>query len=149
MEDLAWRHPTEPVERAALRFCEAIARWRGKPELETVSPQITSRAVLSSPSPSTPFPSLNLNARFSHMHICSTRSNHRRWTTRASRRCPRAALQVPRTPQFAGRSVGTSLSRALRRWRRRRRRRRCLSWPPLPLAQRTSWSVMGPRTEDR
>jgi hypothetical protein len=36
MEHLAWRYPAEPVERAALRFCEALARWRGKPELETV-----------------------------------------------------------------------------------------------------------------
>ncbi|KAG1736505.1 hypothetical protein EDB19DRAFT_1720654 [Suillus lakei] len=36
MEDLAWHYPAEPVERAALRFCEAIAKWRGKPELETV-----------------------------------------------------------------------------------------------------------------
>jgi hypothetical protein len=36
MEDLAWQYPAEPVERAAVRFCEAIARWRGKPELETV-----------------------------------------------------------------------------------------------------------------
>ena len=36
MEDLAWQYPAEPVERAALRFCEAIAKWRGKPELETV-----------------------------------------------------------------------------------------------------------------
>ncbi|KAI0310634.1 hypothetical protein OF83DRAFT_843875 [Amylostereum chailletii] len=35
MEDLAWQYPAEPVERAALRFCEAIAKWRGKPELET------------------------------------------------------------------------------------------------------------------
>ncbi|KAF9238552.1 hypothetical protein BU15DRAFT_47614 [Melanogaster broomeanus] len=35
MEDLAWHYPAEPVERAAVRFCEAIARWRGKPELET------------------------------------------------------------------------------------------------------------------
>ncbi|KAK2459870.1 hypothetical protein APHAL10511_008070 [Amanita phalloides] len=35
MEDIAWQYPAEPVERAALRFCEAIARWRGKPELET------------------------------------------------------------------------------------------------------------------
>ncbi|KAF8269914.1 hypothetical protein EI94DRAFT_1771079 [Lactarius quietus] len=34
LEDLAWRYPAEPVERAALRFCEAVARWRGKPELE-------------------------------------------------------------------------------------------------------------------
>lgn len=37
MEDLAWQFPAEAVERAACRFCEAIARWRGKPELETVS----------------------------------------------------------------------------------------------------------------
>ncbi|KAG6820088.1 hypothetical protein H0H93_005517 [Arthromyces matolae] len=35
MEDLAWQYPAEPIERAAVRFCEAIARWRGKPELET------------------------------------------------------------------------------------------------------------------
>ncbi|KAF8175807.1 hypothetical protein BJ912DRAFT_1064082 [Pholiota molesta] len=35
MEDLAWSYPAEPVERAAVRFCEAIQRWRGKPELET------------------------------------------------------------------------------------------------------------------
>lgn len=36
MEDLAWQYPAEPIERAALRFCEAVAKWRGKPELETV-----------------------------------------------------------------------------------------------------------------
>ncbi|KAJ7580262.1 hypothetical protein C8J56DRAFT_1058575 [Mycena floridula] len=35
MEDLAWQYPAEPVERAAVRFCEAMSRWRGKPELET------------------------------------------------------------------------------------------------------------------
>jgi len=35
MEDLARRYPAEPIERAALRFCEALTRWRGKPELET------------------------------------------------------------------------------------------------------------------
>ncbi|KIJ14427.1 hypothetical protein PAXINDRAFT_176761 [Paxillus involutus ATCC 200175] len=34
MEDLAWHYPAEPVERVAVRFCEAIAKWRGKPELE-------------------------------------------------------------------------------------------------------------------
>ncbi|KAJ3932235.1 MAG: hypothetical protein NXY57DRAFT_894584, partial [Lentinula lateritia] len=34
MEDLAWTYPAEPVERAAVRFCEAVAGWRGKPELE-------------------------------------------------------------------------------------------------------------------
>ena len=37
MKNLAWQYPAEPVERSAVRFCEAIARWRGKPELETVS----------------------------------------------------------------------------------------------------------------
>ncbi|GJE89954.1 hypothetical protein PsYK624_060680 [Phanerochaete sordida] len=35
MEDLAWQYPAEAVERAACRFCEAVSRWRGKPELET------------------------------------------------------------------------------------------------------------------
>ena len=40
MENLAWQYPAEPVERSAVRFCEAIARWRGKPELETVSASI-------------------------------------------------------------------------------------------------------------
>lgn len=34
LEELAKRFPAEPVERAAIRFCEAIAKWRGKPELE-------------------------------------------------------------------------------------------------------------------
>ncbi|KIP04291.1 hypothetical protein PHLGIDRAFT_76213, partial [Phlebiopsis gigantea 11061_1 CR5-6] len=37
MEDLAWQYPAEAVERAACRFCEAVSRWRGKPELETAS----------------------------------------------------------------------------------------------------------------
>ena len=36
MEDLGWQYPAEPIERAAVRFCEAIAKWRGKPELVTV-----------------------------------------------------------------------------------------------------------------
>jgi len=31
---LSEKYPAEPVERAALRFCEAVAKWRGKPELE-------------------------------------------------------------------------------------------------------------------
>ncbi|KAH9957108.1 hypothetical protein BC827DRAFT_1157424 [Russula dissimulans] len=35
LEELTWQYPAEPIERAALRFCEALARWRGKPELET------------------------------------------------------------------------------------------------------------------
>jgi hypothetical protein len=42
LEELAWQYPAEPVERAALRFCEALARWRGKPELETVRPHLIS-----------------------------------------------------------------------------------------------------------
>jgi hypothetical protein len=36
MEHLVWQYHAEPVERAAARFCESIAKWRGKPELETV-----------------------------------------------------------------------------------------------------------------
>ena len=36
-EDLAYKFPTEPVERAAVRFCEAVASWRGIPELGNVS----------------------------------------------------------------------------------------------------------------
>ncbi|KAG7089256.1 hypothetical protein E1B28_010954 [Marasmius oreades] len=39
MEDLAWQYPAEAIERAAVRFCEAMAKWRGTPELETVSIQ--------------------------------------------------------------------------------------------------------------
>ncbi|KAJ6610727.1 hypothetical protein B0H10DRAFT_405427 [Mycena sp. CBHHK59/15] len=42
MEDLAWQYPAEPVERAAVRFCEAIEKWRGKPELETKKPPASS-----------------------------------------------------------------------------------------------------------
>lgn len=37
MQDLAWSYPAEPLECAVVRFCEAVARWRGKPELESVS----------------------------------------------------------------------------------------------------------------
>lgn len=40
LEDLTWRYPVEPVERTSLRFCEALAQWRGKPELEKVSPHL-------------------------------------------------------------------------------------------------------------
>jgi hypothetical protein len=42
LEDLTSRYPVKPVERASLRFCEALARWRGKPELEKVSPHLHS-----------------------------------------------------------------------------------------------------------
>ncbi|KAH8822843.1 hypothetical protein DL96DRAFT_1619486 [Flagelloscypha sp. PMI_526] len=35
MEDLADIYPAEPVERAAVRYMEALTKWRGKPELET------------------------------------------------------------------------------------------------------------------
>ncbi|KAG6830038.1 hypothetical protein H0H92_002456 [Tricholoma furcatifolium] len=49
MEDLAWQYPAEPVERAAVRFCEAVARWRGKPELEsTPIPGTTSSLPMNS-----------------------------------------------------------------------------------------------------
>lgn len=36
LEDLAYKFPAEPIERAVVRFCEAIANWRGLPELENV-----------------------------------------------------------------------------------------------------------------
>ena len=48
LEDLTWQYPVEPVERTSLRFCEALAQWRGKPELENVSPDLHSE---SPPSP--------------------------------------------------------------------------------------------------
>ncbi|TFK60481.1 hypothetical protein BDN72DRAFT_526215 [Pluteus cervinus] len=53
MEDLAWQFPAEPVERAAVRFCEAVARWRGKPELETQKPPTSSLNPSSSPTATT------------------------------------------------------------------------------------------------
>ncbi len=56
LEDLTWRYPVEPVERTALKFCEALTQWRGKPELETVSPHLHSAfwSLLPIPSPSNP-----------------------------------------------------------------------------------------------
>jgi len=33
-EDLAYKFPAEPVERSIIRFCEAVASWKGQPELE-------------------------------------------------------------------------------------------------------------------
>jgi hypothetical protein len=42
LEDLSSQYPVKLVERACLRFCEALARWRGKPELEKVSPHLHS-----------------------------------------------------------------------------------------------------------
>ncbi|KAL0953157.1 hypothetical protein HGRIS_004420 [Hohenbuehelia grisea] len=50
MEDLAWQYPAEPVERAAVRFCEAIGKWRGKPELETKRhPPLSANDIPSTP----------------------------------------------------------------------------------------------------
>ena len=46
LEDLTWQYPVEPVERTSLRFCEALAQWRGKPELEKVSPDLHSELAL-------------------------------------------------------------------------------------------------------
>jgi hypothetical protein len=53
LEDISWQYPTEPLERAMLRFFEAISKWRGRPELETVSPSFHPR-TFSSPLPSPP-----------------------------------------------------------------------------------------------
>ncbi|KAJ7145100.1 hypothetical protein C8R43DRAFT_1070247 [Mycena crocata] len=56
MEDLAWQYPAEPVERAAVRFCEAIEKWRGKPELETYKkkPPASSSVAADPPGSTTP-----------------------------------------------------------------------------------------------
>ncbi|VDC07662.1 unnamed protein product [Peniophora sp. CBMAI 1063] len=54
MEDLAWMFPAEPVERAALRFCESLSKWRGKPELETYRARPPSSANGPAPTPSAP-----------------------------------------------------------------------------------------------
>lgn len=35
LDDLAHKYPSQPVDRSLLKFCEAVAKWRGKPELET------------------------------------------------------------------------------------------------------------------
>lgn len=57
LEELASIYPAEPVERAALRYYEAIAKWRGKPELETykkrpprtwTNPEASPRSVMES-----------------------------------------------------------------------------------------------------
>ncbi|KAL1740188.1 hypothetical protein HDZ31DRAFT_85556 [Schizophyllum fasciatum] len=45
MEDLAWQYPAEPVERAAVRFCESVCRWRGKPEIESYRKPSTGTAA--------------------------------------------------------------------------------------------------------
>jgi len=47
LEELSNQYPPEPVERAALRFCEAIARWRGMPELETCKARRVSNRSIS------------------------------------------------------------------------------------------------------
>ncbi|CAK5268188.1 unnamed protein product [Mycena citricolor] len=58
MEDLAWQYPAEPVERAAVRFCEAIEKWRGKPELETYKKK--GHSVTAGPVRSTRKPSIDV-----------------------------------------------------------------------------------------
>lgn len=35
LDDLAHKYPSQPIDRTLLKFCEAVAKWRGKPELET------------------------------------------------------------------------------------------------------------------
>lgn len=59
LEDLTRLYPVEAIERKSLRFCEALGRWRGKPQLEKVSPHLHSASTLSSPSPP-PLPSVFL-----------------------------------------------------------------------------------------
>lgn len=52
LEDLTWRYPVELVERASLKYCEALSQWRGKPELEKYrkqSPMPSHRITVSPP----------------------------------------------------------------------------------------------------
>src|SRR6267154_1868492 len=65
LEDLACRYPVEAVERTSLKFCEALSQWRGKPELEKVSPHLHSAfcPLLSLPPIQNELPIL---PRFSH-----------------------------------------------------------------------------------
>ncbi|KAF8462071.1 hypothetical protein DFH94DRAFT_699894 [Russula ochroleuca] len=59
LEALTRRYPVEPVERAALRFCEALTQWRGKPELETYkeySPMPSHRVSVPLPTMTAPAP---------------------------------------------------------------------------------------------
>ncbi|KDQ08733.1 hypothetical protein BOTBODRAFT_561410 [Botryobasidium botryosum FD-172 SS1] len=51
LEELSSQYPAEPVERAALRYCESIARWRGMPELEMHKAQRMSNRPTSMVSP--------------------------------------------------------------------------------------------------
>ncbi|CAE6425199.1 unnamed protein product [Rhizoctonia solani] len=78
LESLASRYPAEPVERAALRFCESVARWRGKPELETYKksqpqpnqgPSIPIDQLINIPMSAQPKPPIE---RYFHLPIVTT-----------------------------------------------------------------------------
>ncbi|CAE6387958.1 unnamed protein product, partial [Rhizoctonia solani] len=81
LESLASRYTAEPVERAALRFCESVARWRGKPELETYKksapqqqqqgPSIPIDQLINIPMSATPKPPIE---RYFHLPIVRTPS---------------------------------------------------------------------------
>jgi len=58
-EDLAYKFPAEPVERAVVRFCEAVASWRGQPELEN-NKRKTAHAARASSSPNVAMMSVDL-----------------------------------------------------------------------------------------
>lgn len=78
LESLASRYPAEPVERAALRFCESVARWRGKPELETYKksqaqqqqgPSIPIDQLINIPMSASPKPPIE---RYFHLPVVTT-----------------------------------------------------------------------------
>ncbi|KAF8501339.1 hypothetical protein BU17DRAFT_102236 [Hysterangium stoloniferum] len=43
------KYPAKPVEWAALHFCEAVAKWQGKPELEMPQPHMATKSQPSIP----------------------------------------------------------------------------------------------------
>jgi len=54
LTQLSEKYPAEPVERAALQFCEAVSKWRGKPELEMykkLNKRKSSKSTSSTPAP--------------------------------------------------------------------------------------------------
>ncbi|KAF9510228.1 hypothetical protein BS47DRAFT_1487563 [Hydnum rufescens UP504] len=56
LNELSARYPPEPIERAGVRFCEAVANWRGTPELEVYKSKVRIPApssVMNGPSTAT------------------------------------------------------------------------------------------------
>lgn len=127
------RYPAEPVERAAVRFCEAVHRWRGKPELETYK-----KSGRASMSPSTAAASLSFNA-FVHSNPTSPSDPHAVTSTPTLPSTWSATSPQQRGPPIARYFVNTSSSSTISIHRRPR--------SPLVMASPT-WASKRPREVD-